>query len=163
MATLSLRANLALAVMSALALAAALGMPWYGATDTADRQSIDHLFESISRIFSQDGVTAQETLGTLGTVLSGLAGTIVIASLLCLLPAVEDLGRTVLNMSSLAALAVVGVKIFDQPGANTGVDLRYGILVAFAAAGLAACFAAAAAAKPRVRKPPARMVDVHAA
>jgi hypothetical protein len=43
------------------------------------------------------------------------------------------------------------------------VDLRYGILVALACSGLALCFASAASAKPKVRKPPARMIDLHTA
>jgi hypothetical protein len=163
MATLSLRANLILAVASALALTAALGMPWYGPTGPADHDSIEHLFGTVQQLFTHEGVTAHETLGAAGTALTALAGAIIVASALCLMPSVEELGRTLLNGASISAVAIVAVKFFDQPGANTGVDLRYGILVALAAAGLAVCSAAAAAAKPRVRKPPARMVDVHAA
>ena len=163
MATLSLRANLALAVVCAIGLTVALGLPWYGPADATDTSSIEHLFGTVSQLFTGEGVSAHEALGTSATVLMALAGAVVVASVLCLLPSLEDLGRTLLSLACMASTAIVVIRIFEQPGTNTGVDLRYGILVALACAGLSVCFASAAAAKPKVRKPPARMVDLHTA
>jgi hypothetical protein len=164
MATLSLRANLVLAVTAAIAVAAAMGMPWYGAGPHAsETASIDRLFDTVRLVFSDGGMTARDALGTENTLLAGLCGVMVVAAVLCLAAPVEDAGRTLLSLSSLAAVAVIAVKIFDQPGANAAVDLRYGIFVALAAAGLALSAAGAVAAKPKLRRPPARMVDLHAA
>jgi hypothetical protein len=163
MSTLSLRSNLALALFSAIALAVTFNLPWYGPGSAADEQSIDNLFGTVSQIFGESGVTGHEALGISGTILHGLIAVIIVAAALSLVPALEDAGRGLMNLASMGAVGVLLVKLFDQPPIAAEVDLRYGIFAALAAAGLALAASGAVLAKPKLRKPPARMVDLYSA
>jgi hypothetical protein len=163
MSTLSLRANLLLAVAAAIGLAVAMGMPWYGPVAQTDTATIDHLYATVESIFSRQGATAHEALGAAGTALVALAAVMIISAALCLAPALEDGARVGLHMSAIASVALILYKLFDQPGDNAAVDLRYGLFVALAAAGVAMSAGGAVAGKQKLRKPPARMVDLHTA
>lgn len=163
MSTLSLPGNVVFAIVCALGLVASLAMPWYGTAPTADEASIEHFFATVQQVFTGPGVSGADALGMAGSGLLALAGAMAASALLCLVRTLESFARPMLTLSSTGALGLSVVKVFDQPGANVGVDLRYGVFVAVVAAGLALCAAGAISAKPSLRKRPARMVDMHTA
>ena len=54
--------------------------------------------------------------------------------------------------TSLATFGVVLVKLFDEPGTNTAVEPRYGLLIALLASGVLVACAMTVAAAPTRRK-----------
>jgi hypothetical protein len=152
MRTLGFRTHVVLTLAACGALAAALGMPWYGASplqQTGLDGPMDDLLETIGRaVGAADGITGREALAGWATVLTGLAGFTALMALLCLVARVQGAAREGLRLGALAALGVVAWKVVSHPHE----ELRQGALVAGAAAVVLVASAFAVAAAPVRRR-----------
>ena len=81
-----------------------------------------------------------------------MAGIAAFGALLCLLPAVEILGRDLLRYGALVAAGLVVWKLIDTPGPNAATELRNGALAAAGCAIVLVTCAMSVSADPVRRK-----------
>jgi hypothetical protein len=145
MRTLGFRTHALLAFAAAVGVIAALGRPWYAPSPPpvddelkaiGDLQGpIDRLGDAVGRWASESaGTTGWDALGTWGTVLAALAALAGLGALACLVPALQGVAREALRYGGLACLGVALWRLFDSPGPNEAMELRYGAFVAVGAA-----------------------------
>jgi hypothetical protein len=163
MRSLSLRANVLLTCLAAAALVATLGRPWYDAAPGASADgetpigalpgTMEGFFSGLARSFgASSGTSGWAALSTADTLLAGVAALVAACALASLAAALQDAVRPMLQIAALAALGIVVVKLFDQPGENAAVELRHGALLALAsAAALLSCAAGVTTAPVRRR------------
>jgi hypothetical protein len=152
MRTLGFRTHVLLTLAACGALAAALGMPWYGASPR--QQSgldgpMDDLLATIGRaVGATDGTTARAALAGWAPTLSGLVAFTALMTVLCLAARVQGVAREGLRLGALATLGVVAWKLVAHPHE----ELRHGALIAGAAAIVLVASAFAVAAAPVRRR-----------
>jgi hypothetical protein len=166
MRTLGYRTHVLLAVAAAVGVIAALEGPWYAKApvpvveETGGIGSLhgpaDGFLEGAARWFRDSaGTTGWDALGVWATVLAVLAALTAAGAIGCLVPPLQGVARELLRYSALACLAVAVWKLFDQPGPNEALELRFGAFVAAGAALVALSSGAAVAAAPLRRRRPA--------
>jgi hypothetical protein len=170
MRTLGYRSHVLLAAAAAAGLVAALGRPWYARApqpvmDAEAEFGTLHgpaggLSEAIVRWFTEtQGTTGWDALGVWGTVLAALAGVTAAGALGCLMPSLQGVAREMLRYGALACVGLALWKLFDPPGSNAELELRFGAFIAAGAALLAMSAGGAVAAAPlRHRAAPAAYV-----
>ncbi len=144
MRTIGFRSNILFAIAAAFGVIASLGRPWYGrAPDSARLEhrvgelpnQMEEFFSGIGRAFSSsDGTTGWAALHTADSVIAGLAVGTVLLLVLTMVPALQVHVQALARWTSLATLGVVGVKLFDEPGANLLHEPRHGLLIALGSA-----------------------------
>jgi hypothetical protein len=145
MRTLGFRTHALLVLAAAIGVIAALGRPWYAPAPApvddelksiGDLQGpIDRLGDAVGRLASEStGTTGWDALGTWATVLAVLAAIAALGALGCLVPSLQGIAREVLRYGGLACLGVAIWRLIDSPGPNEALELRYGAIVAAAAA-----------------------------
>jgi len=167
MRTLGFRTNVLLAVAAAIGVIAALERPWYEKAPRPVEENADSfgslhgptngLTEGIGRWVSEStGTSGWDALGVWGIVLAALAALTAVSAFACIVPSLQGLARELLRYGALACAGVAAWKLFDQPGANDALELRFGAFIA-AGAGLVAFSSGAsvAAAPLRRRRRPA--------
>jgi hypothetical protein len=163
MRTLGFRTHVLLVAAAAVGVVAALGRPWYApAPQAADDSELaigslhgpaNGLTGGIERWVSETtGTTGWDALGVWGSVLAGLAALTAVSALACLAPAFRGVAREGLRYGALACVGIAAWKLFDSPGPNAELELRFGAFVAVAAALVAFSSGAAVAAAP-LRRP----------
>lgn len=165
MRTLGFRTHVLLAVAAAVGVIAAIARPWYApAPPPVEAEAavgtlggpVDGLRAGVGRWVSQnDGTAGWEALGTWGTVIAALAAVTAVAALACLVPALQGIAREALRYAALAGFGIVAWKLVDSPGPNAELELRFGALVAAAAALIAFTSGSAVASAPLRRRRPA--------
>jgi hypothetical protein len=98
------------------------------------------------------GETGWQALEHAGTALAAMAGVAAVGGLLCLVPALQALGRDLLRYGAVAVAAIAAWKLLDPPGANDAVELRHGALAAAGCALVLLTCAMGAANAPLRRK-----------
>jgi hypothetical protein len=147
MRTLGFRTHIVLTLAACGAVAAALGMPWYGTAPTPPSTlngPMDDLLEAIGRaVGAADGTSGRDALGGWASTIGVLAGVTGLMALLCLVNALHGVAREGLRLAALATPALVAWKLVSHPH----VELRHGALVAAGAAVvlLASAFSVASA------------------
>jgi hypothetical protein len=154
MRTIGFRSNILFAIAAAIAVVAALGRPWYAPAVKGDEDAqMESLLSGIGRAFTEpDGQTGWEAFNKADTLIAGLAIATVVLLVLAMIPAVQMHVQALARWTGIATFGVVLVKLFDEPGANVGVEPRYGLLVALLAAGVLVASAMTVAAAPSRRK-----------
>jgi hypothetical protein len=133
--------NLLLTLLSAAALTLALGLAWYAPVPLpapgADPETVEGTGATIARWFGETGaiVTGADSLKTAETVLLALAGATAGLAFLMVLPPLRRFVRELLRIVPLAAPVVVVVQMVDPPA---GMEIRWGVFAALAAAVLMA-------------------------
>jgi hypothetical protein len=154
--------NLALTVLLAAGLVVTLGLPWYGhpperAPEAPEPGQIEALAATIARMFGDAGakVVGAEAAPAVKVALVAIAGASALLAVLMLLAPLRSVVRPLLKAVPMAAAAAVLVALLDVPG---GMELRWGIFAALAAA-LAMANSAFHGAELRAPRPaPARYV-----
>jgi hypothetical protein len=146
MRTIGFRSNILFAIAAAIGVIAALGRPWYApAVAGDDNAQMESLLSGIGRAFTEpDGRTGWDSFTK--------ADATVVLLVLAMLPAIQLHVQALARWTGLAAFGIVVVKLFDEPGANAGVEPRYGLLIALLAAGVLVASAMTVAAAPSRRK-----------
>jgi hypothetical protein len=157
MRTIGFRSNILFAIAAAIGVIAALGQPWYAKAPPAPEApangelpaQMEDFLAGIGRAFTNaGGRSGWDTLTTADSLLAGLAVATVVLLLLTFIPAVQAHVQALARWTGLATLAVVVVKLFDEPGANGLTEPRYGVFVAALAAAVAFMSGSAVAAAP---------------
>jgi hypothetical protein len=140
MRTLGFRTHVLLALVGASGILLALSRLWYApaqhvpdeAEDIGDINGpLNGFFGGLKRwATGSDGVSGWHSLGNIGVALAAMAGLAALGALLCMVPALQSLGRDLLRYGALAAFAITAWKLFDPPGDNAVVELRSGALAA---------------------------------
>jgi hypothetical protein len=156
MRTIGFRSNILFAIAAACGVIAALGRPWYGpAVPAGDEGRIEDLGTAIGRALTDpqgtDGWTALETADR---VLAGLAVATVVLLVLALAPALQRHVQPLARWSALATVAVVLVKLIDDPGKASMGEPRNGAFLALAAALILLASSWTVAAAPARRRTP---------
>jgi hypothetical protein len=152
MRTLGFRTHVLLTLAACGAVAAVLGMPWYGGAPVRPsglNGPMDDLLESIGRaVGATDGTSAHDALGGWASTIEALAAVTALMALLCLVNALHGVAREGLRLAALATLALVGWKVVSHPHA----ELRHGALIAAGAALVLVASAFSVAAAPVRRR-----------
>ena len=162
MRTLGFRTHVLLSIAAAAGVVLTLGRPWYAAAPAQAPDApgigdingpLNGLIASMERwATSSHGATGWESLGHWAVVLAALAGVAGLGSVLCLVPALQMLGRDLLRYAALAVAGIAAWKLLDPPGSNAAYELRHGALIAMGAAlMLLTCGLATAGAPSRRR------------
>jgi len=156
MRTIGFRSNILFAIAAAAGVVAALGRPWYGPSESPTDARMEDLFRGIGRAFTEsDGTTGWAALTTADSVIAGLACATALLLALTLVQPLQVHVQALARWTALATLAVVAMKLIDEPGANGLSEPRHGVFVALAAAAvLVASTMTVAAAPSRKRVPP---------
>jgi hypothetical protein len=138
MRTLGFRTHVVLAIAGAAGLVLSLTRPWYAAAPPANTGSdsigggdgpLYGLFDGLHRTFTDPaGVQGWQALNHWAFAIAAMAGVAVVGALLCM-TSLQPLGRDVLRYGAMAAAGVTLWKLFDTPGPNDLLELRYGALV----------------------------------
>jgi hypothetical protein len=155
MRTIGFRSNILFAIAAAFGVVASLGQPWYGRAPEPTDAQMEDFFNGIGRAFSTTGGTSGwDALQTTDNIIAGLAIGTVALLLLALIPAVQRPAQSLARLTAFGTLALVLVKLFDEPGANRIGEPRQGVLLALAtAAVLVACTMTVASAPSRRARP----------
>jgi hypothetical protein len=165
MRTIGFRSNILFAIAAACGVVASLGRPWYAATPVAagDRAigelpaQMEDFFNGLGRAFSeQGGITGWAALHTADRLIAGLAVATALFLVLALVPAIQRHVQDLARWTALATLAVVVVKLIDEPGANGLHEPRYGVLVALGSAAVLVASAMSVATAPVQRRAEAK-------
>jgi len=165
MRTLGFRTHVLLSIAAAAVIVLTLSRPWYAEAPQAPPDEpgigdingpLNGLVDGVQRwVTSPDGVSGWESLGTSAYAMAALTALAAIGALLCIVPALQSLGRDLLRYGSLATVAFAAWRLLDPPGDNALLELRHGALIAIAAAlMLVTCGMATAAAPSRRRITP---------
>jgi hypothetical protein len=152
MRTHGFRTHVLLTLLACGAVAAALGMPWYGASP--ERESgldgpMDDALAALGRaVAATDGTSGRDALGAWALTLGGLAAFTALMALLCLVSAMQGAAREGLRIGAIATLGIVAWKLVAHPHE----ELRHGALVAAAAALALTAWALAVASAPARRR-----------
>jgi hypothetical protein len=166
MRTQGFHTRLMLAIAGALGVVFTLQRPWYAkAPETSPNEingigdingPLNDLLHGVQRWVTGDGGSSGwDALGPWGVAIGGLAGVSVLGALLCLIPALQALGRDLLRYGSLATFLLTLWKLLDPPGTNSAFELRHGALLGAGFALMLMISAMGAAAAP-LRKQVAR-------
>jgi hypothetical protein len=155
MRTIGFRSNILFAIAAAFGVVASLGRPWYGRSPAPTDAQMEDFFNGIGRAFSTTGGrSGWDSLDNADNIIAGLAIATVVLLLLALSPAIQRPMQSLARVTSIATLAMVLVKLFDEPGANSVMEPRQGVLLASAcAAVLVACTMTVASAPVRRSRP----------
>jgi hypothetical protein len=159
MRTQGFHTRLFLAIAAALGVVLTLQRPWYARAPKTHPDEINglgdingplnDLLHGMQRWVTGDGGSSGwDALGQIGVALAAVAGIALLGALLCLIPAVQSLGRDLLRYGSLAVFGVTLWKLLDPPGTNSQYELRHGALMAAGFALLLVISAMGAAAAP---------------
>src|SRR5215204_4639055 len=156
MHTIGFRSNILFAIAAAFGVVASLGRPWYGPSESPTDARMEDLFKGIGRAFTEsDGTTGWAALTTADSAIAGLACATALLLALTLVQPLQVHVQALARWTALATLAVVAVKLIDEPGSNTLSEPRHGVFVALAASAvLVASTMTVAAAPSRKRVPP---------
>ena len=140
MRTLGFRTHVLLAIAGAIGVLYSLTRPWYAAAPPPkeDDAGIGDIHGPLSAFFDgakrwvsgADGTTGLDALDHWGQAIAAMALLAAIGSLLCLVPAMQTLGRDLARYGGLFALGLIAWKLVDPPGANEALELRVGALLA---------------------------------
>jgi hypothetical protein len=144
MRTLGFRTHLILAIAGAAGLLLSLSRPWYAATPSAvpiGGSPINNLdgpltgfVDSLKRAVTEtSGLRGWEALDHWSLAIAVMAGVAALGALACMGP-LQSLGRDLLRYAALAAAGITFWKLFDTPGPNGLLELRYGGLIGGASA-----------------------------
>jgi hypothetical protein len=143
MRTIGFRTHLFLAMAGAVGLILSLMRPWYGAspTVTAGGDTVDNLdrplngvVESLRRTMTEpNGVRGWDALDHWALAIAVLAGIAILGAAACMTP-LQSLGRDLLRYAVLFAAGITFWKLFDTPGPNSLLEVRYGGLIGGASA-----------------------------
>ena len=168
MRTQGFHTRLMLAIAGALGVVLTLQRPWYAKAPKTDPNEINgigdingplnDLLHGMQRWVTGDGGSSGwDALDQWGVAIAALAGVTLLGALLCLVPAVQALGRDLLRYGSLAVFAITLWKLLDPPGTNSQFELRHGALMVAGFALMLVISALGAAAAP-LRKQVTRVV-----
>ena len=154
--------NLLLTALFAAGLVVTLGLPWYGrpperALDAPEPGQVEALAATVARMFGDAGakLIGAEAAPTAKVALMVIAGASVLLAAGMLVVLLRSVLRPVLRAVPMVAAAVVLVQMLNPPA---GMELRWGIFAALAAA-LAMANSAFHGAELRAPRPaPARYV-----
>jgi hypothetical protein len=154
MRTIGFRSTILFAIAAAIGVVAALGRPWYDKAVKGDEEyQMENLLSGIGRAFSEGGgTTGWDSFAQADKLIVGLTAITVSLLVLAMIPAVQRHVQALARWTSLATFGVVLVKLFDEPGTNTAVEPRYGLLIALLASGVLVACAMTVAAAPTRRK-----------
>lgn len=165
MRTIGFRSNILFAIAAAFGIIAALGRPWYGPSPAAaeDRavgeipSTMEDFFSGIGRAFSDaDGTSGWLALETADSLIAGLAIGSVLLLVLTMIPSLQAQVQVLARWTALATLAVIVVKLIDEPGANTLQEPRQGLMIALGSAAVLVASAMTVAAAPVPRRAPVK-------
>ena len=154
MRTIGFRSNILFAIAAAVGVLAALGRPWYAPAVEGDKSAqMESLLSGIGRAFTEPGGrTGWESFTQADKMIAGLAIATVVLLVLAMIPAIQLHVQALARWTGLATFGVVLVKFFDEPGANTATEPRFGLLVAMLAAAVLVASAWTVAAAPSRRR-----------
>jgi hypothetical protein len=166
MRTQGFHTRLFLAIAAALGVVLTLQRPWYAkapvthpdqVNDLGDINGpLNDLLHGMRRwVTGEGGSTGWQALDQWALALAVFAGLALLGAVLCLIPAVQSLGRDLLRYAALVTFAITLWKLLDPPGSNSQFELRHGALMAAGLALLLVISAMGAAAAP-LRKQVAR-------
>jgi hypothetical protein len=166
MRTQGFHTRLMLAIAGALGVLLTLQRPWYAKAPVTDPDQLkglgdingplNDLLHGMQRWVTGDGgASGWDALGQWGVAIAALSGVALLGALLCLVPAVQSLGRDLLRWGSLAVFLLTLWKLLDPPGSNSQFELRHGALLAAGFALMLVISGMGAAAAP-LRKQVAR-------
>ena len=167
MRTIGFRSNILFAIAAAFGIIAALDRPWYGVSPASAQGSagevpayMEDFFSGIGRAFSAtEGMTGWEALESADRLIAGLAIATVLLLVLAMVPAMQRHVQVLARWSALATLGVIVVKLIDEPGGNSLLEPRQGLMIALgSAAVLVASSMTIAVAPLRSRAPVKRFV-----
>ena len=96
---------------------------------------MESLLSGIGRAFTEPGGrTGWDSFTQADKLIAGLAIATVVLLVLAMIPAIQLHVQALARWTGLATFAVVLVKFFDEPGANTATEPRFGLLIALLAA-----------------------------
>ena len=158
MRTIGFRSNILFAIAAAIGVIAALGRPWYAPAVKGDEDAeMESLLSGIGRAFTEsDGQAGWAAFTQADKLIVRLAVATVVLLVLAMIPAIQMHVQALARWTGLATFGVVLVKLFDEPGANTATEPRYGLLVALLASGVLVASAWTVAAAPSRRRTQAR-------
>jgi hypothetical protein len=158
MRTIGFRSNILFAIAAAIGVVAALGRPWYAPAVKGDETAqMESLFAGIGRAFTEsNGRTGWNSFAQADQLIAGLAVATVVLLGLAMIPVIQMHVQALARWTGLATFGVVLVKFFDEPGANSAVEPRYGALVALCAAAVLVVSAWTVAGAPSRRKKEAK-------
>ncbi len=162
MRTLGFRTHVMLSIAAAAVVVLTLARPWYAEAPQAPPDEpgigdingpLNGLVDGVQRwLTGPDGLSGWESLGTVAYAIAALGALAAMGALLCVVPALQSLGRDLLRYGSLATVGLIAWKLLDPPGDNAVLELRHGALISIAAAlMLLTCGMATAAAPSRRR------------
>jgi hypothetical protein len=156
MRTIGFRSNILFAIAAACGVIAALGRPWYGPSVPAtEAGGMEDLGSAIGRALTDpEGTDGWAALQTADRVLAGLAIATVVLLVLALAPALQRHVQPLARWSALATVAVVLVKLVDDPGKAAMGEPRNGVFLALAAALILLASSWTVAAAPARRRTP---------
>lgn len=161
MRTLGFRTHVLMALAAAAGLVATLGRPWYAPAPAALAPNekpvgLDRIAawadDAERWVTDPAGTTGWTSLDHVGVALAAMAGIAALGALLCLIPAVQLLGRDLLRYGALVAAGLVAWKLIDTPGPNAVMELRNGAIAAAGCAIVLFTCAMSVAADPVRRK-----------
>ena len=165
MRTIGFRSNILFAIAAAFGIIAALGRPWYGPSPAAADDgavgelpsTMEDFFSGIGRAFSDaDGTSGWLALETADSLIAGLAIGSVLLLVLAMIPLLQAQVQVLARWTALATLAVIVVKLIDEPGANTLQEPRQGLMIALGSAAVLVASAMTVAAAPVRRRVPVK-------
>jgi hypothetical protein len=163
MRTQGFHTRLMLAIAGALGVVLTLQRPWYAKapkTDPSETHGLGDingplydLLHGMQRwVTGVGGTSGWDALGQWGIAIAALAGISLLGALLCLVPAVQSLGRDLLRYGALTTVAITLWKLLDPPGTNSQYELRSGALLAAGFALMLVITGVGAAAAPLRRR-----------
>jgi hypothetical protein len=163
MRTQGFHTRLLLAVAGALGIVLMLSRPWYARAPKVDPNAshdigdvngpLYGLLHGMQRwVTASGGETGWHALNQWGVALAALAGISLLGALLCLVPALQSLGRDLLRWGALAAFGLTVVRLLNPPGSNSEYELRNGALLAAGFALMLVICAQGVAAAPLRRR-----------
>jgi hypothetical protein len=155
----------------AIGLVTSLRLPWYGASPAAVERSgvgaevgapAEDFFSGIWRWFSAgDGADGYASLQIVDQILPVVAALSVITCALLFVSGAESFARSAARLLGLVALVAAVVPFFDQPGNNTLVEPRHGLMLAIGSA-VVMCVSAGQISQTKLRRAPApTMTSLH--
>lgn len=166
MRTIGFRSNVLFAIAAAFGIIAALDRPWYGVSPAAaqDRAGetpahMEDFFSGIGRAFSNsEGVTGWVALESADRLIAGLAVATVLLLVLAMVPAMQRHVQVLARWSALATLGVIAVKLIDEPGGNSLMEPRQGLMIALGSAAVLVASSMTIADAPARRRAVKRFV-----
>jgi hypothetical protein len=120
---------------------------------------MEDFFSGIGRAFTNtDGMTGWDALQSADRLIAGLAVASVLLLVLAMVPALQGQVQVLARWSALATLGVIAVKLIDEPGVNSLLEPRQGLMIALGSAAVLVASSMTIAAAPVRHRPVKRFV-----